>query len=139
MPPVTPSRTRRRSNGRMPGPSGLAALLGAAARHDAVHDASRRQLLHRARRELLLSRRRPVARELVEHARVLRGDEHAEVLVRRLVHADEVAGSKYTHCQISQDDDEILNSVTLAPAAAPAPRPDAAAPPPVRDSPLPRR
>src|SRR5437773_723296 len=127
MPPVTPSRTRRRSNGRIgypgetwmasramlmaaarrhscqkwharillrakrrcshanlgmgpPAPAiNIARLLSAAARHDAVDDATRRQLLHRARRQFLLARRRAIARELVEHARMLRGDEDAEI------------------------------------------------------------
>src|SRR5438094_8283688 len=124
MPPVTPSRTRRRSNGRMAG--SLPRLLGAAARHDAIDDASRRQLFHRSRGELLLTRRRAVARELVQHARVLGGDEHAEVLVRRLVLTDDVAGSKNTHCSLSLDDEKTLNDESRFPAAARAPRPDAA-------------
>src|SRR5690348_17902084 len=94
MPPVTPSRTRRRSYGRMRGPL---ALFRATTRDDAVHDVRARQLLHRSRRQLFLLRRRTVARKLVEHARVLRGNEHREILVRRLLATNDITRSKDTH------------------------------------------
>src|SRR5438445_11544371 len=82
MPPVTPSRTRRRSNGRMRSRWPARRLLGAAPRHDAIHDTPRRQLLQRAGRQLLLARRRSIAGELVQHAGMLGGNENAKILVR---------------------------------------------------------
>src|SRR5215207_3627208 len=113
MPPVTPRRMRRPSKGRMgekirgvhgigsswriarraspqggytlcPGPWTLR-LLSATARDDAVIDVARRELLEGARGELLLARRRPIARKLVQDARELRGDEDAEILVGRVL------------------------------------------------------
>src|SRR5687768_1789417 len=85
MPPVMPSRTRRPWNGRMAADGGAPTplrLAGATTRHDLVVDVAARQLLERARGELLLARAARDARELVQDARVLRGHEHREVLVR---------------------------------------------------------
>src|SRR3954471_8644137 len=87
MPPVTPRRTRRPSKGRMPPPGG-SLLRAAAARDDAVLDVAAGELLERAGGELLVALLRAAERGLVEQARVLRGDEHAEVLVRRVLRGD---------------------------------------------------
>src|SRR5665213_762516 len=81
MPPVTPSRMRRPSNGLT-----MVPLLAAAPGHDVVLDRLfARELLERLRGQLLLVNLRAHARKLVENARVLRRDEHAEVLVGRVL------------------------------------------------------
>src|SRR5690349_24420024 len=72
-------------------------LLAAAAGYDAIGNGAAGQLFHRARRQLLLARRRAVPRELVQHARMLGRDQHAEVLVWRLRAANDVTGCKDTH------------------------------------------
>src|SRR4051812_15114132 len=107
MPPVTPRRTCSPEYGRrgcMTGCARLSAsgwggastgggivappaedrgtLLGASARNDVIDDVALGQLFKRPRGQLLLTRRRTVARKFVEDARVLRGDQHPEVLVR---------------------------------------------------------
>src|SRR3954469_6399097 len=93
MPPETPSRTRFPAYGRsvvsvtggmkerraVVAPARAGLLGGALARDDAVVDVALRQLLERLRRELLVARR--ASGELVQRARILRGDEDAEVLV----------------------------------------------------------
>src|SRR5688572_33231412 len=55
-------------------------LLAAAARDDAILDQTLGQLFEGTCRELLLPGR-TLPRELVEHARLLGGDKHAQVLV----------------------------------------------------------
>src|SRR5688500_16544632 len=80
IPPVTPSRMRRSSQGRVTSTLAPSSPLGSPLWHHAVLNVSSGQLLERPRRELLLARRRSIARELVQHARELRGNENAEIL-----------------------------------------------------------
>src|SRR4051812_43890922 len=98
MPPVTPSTTRAPAYGRRwPVVTVFVELFGVAAApawHHAVLDRAARQLLEGAGRQLLLARRRTIAWELVQRAGMLRRDENAEVLVRRV-------GGHFTRCKDS--------------------------------------
>src|SRR3954467_13821456 len=80
-------------------------LLRATARNDVVLDVALRQLLERLGRQLLFPRRRTVARKLIQHARILGGDEHAEVLVGGVVR--DLNGRKNSHDVSSWIDDPL--------------------------------
>src|SRR5690348_4835761 len=84
IPPVTPSRMRRSSKGRVTRTLAASSPLGSPLRHHAVLNLAAGELLERARGQLLFARRRAVTRELVQDARELRRDENAEVLVARV-------------------------------------------------------
>src|SRR5688572_1127001 len=81
IPPVTPSRMRRSSKGRVTSTLATLSPLGSPLRHDAVLNLAARQLLERTGGQLLLARRRAIARELIQHAGELRRHENAEILV----------------------------------------------------------
>src|SRR5439155_13346704 len=72
-------------------------LLAAAARDNAIVEMADGQLFHRPLRQLLLAHRRAIAWKLVEHARVLGGDEHAEVFVGGVL-------GDFERCEYSHDD-----------------------------------
>src|SRR5664279_3691230 len=94
MPPVTPSRMRRPSNGLT-----MVPLLAAAPGHDVVIDRLfARELFERLGRQLLLVNLRAHARKLVENARVLRRDENAEVLVGRVLR--DLDRGEYLHLRL---------------------------------------
>src|SRR5215208_1257717 len=125
MPPATPSSTRRLAKGRSGGSvtragassrAGRArlgvSLGGAATRNDAIVDVALRQLFERARGQLLVARS-GAAGKLVERARILRGHEHAEVLVGRML-------GNLERCEDSHDSlsgIRVWNSRSLARAA----------------------
>src|SRR5512138_1060950 len=95
IPPVTPRRMRRPSKGRVTRTLATSSPLGPPLRDYAVLNVAARQLLEGARGQLLLARRRAIARKLVEHARELRRDEHAEVLVACMLR--DFAGGVHSH------------------------------------------
>src|SRR4051794_22380414 len=115
MPPLTPSRTRAPAYGRWgagapltirPGAGRDGArperlwLLGAgtALRQHAVGDVPAGQLLERSSRQLLFTRRRTVARKLVDDARELRRDDDREVLVGGMLR--HFYGREYLHLSL---------------------------------------
>src|SRR5690242_14982640 len=81
IPPVTPRRMRRSSKGRVTRTLAASSPLGSPLWHHAVLNLAARKLLERTRCQLLFTRRRTIARKLVQDARELRCDENAEVLV----------------------------------------------------------
>ncbi len=91
-----PRRDER--HGAAQGPTSGVSSARTAARHHAVLDLTMGELFKRACRELLLVRR-AIAGKLIEHARELGRDEHAEILVGRVLRY--VGRSKNLHASVA--------------------------------------